>query len=258
VTIGDADLAAADPSPRARATPESRPPRPSLVIPGFGEIVDNFDYLEIDLDHLDIDLDYLEIDGHGAWLPSDRSAKPVEAALEETMRSARQEATESTARSVHPDRFRQALAHLPAPVTLVTCAALDDAPIGATVSAFSSLSLDPPLVVVSLDRRSGTLDSIRSRRAFAVHVLGDGHRSLATRFAERRGDKFHELEFERNNRGVPLLAQYSFRFECVLHDEFPGGDHVLVVGAVEELSEHEVAQDPVVWYGRTFQRLSGD
>jgi flavin reductase (DIM6/NTAB) family NADH-FMN oxidoreductase RutF len=251
VIISDTDLATADSSIEQRATPDPQPPYPSLVIPGSGEIVDNFDYLEIEID-------WLEIDGPGTWRSSDRVAAPADATLAVTTSFARQEATEHLGRVVHPDRFRQALAHLPAPVTLVTSAAADDAPIGATVSAFSSLSLDPPLVVVSLDRRSGTLEAIRSRRAFAVHVLGDGHRPLAMRFAERRGDKFHELEFARNDRGVPLLAQYSFRFECVLHDEFPGGDHVLVVGAVEELSEHDVFQDPVVWYGRTFQRLSGE
>jgi flavin reductase (DIM6/NTAB) family NADH-FMN oxidoreductase RutF len=242
VTIGDIEVAAADPSSEPRATLQSQAPLRSLVIPGFGEVVDYFDFVEVD--------------GRDAWISWDRLGEPVDATLEDTTGAARQDTAEQTARAVHPDRFRQALAHLPAPVTLVTCADLDDSPIGATVSAFSSLSLDPPLVVVSLDRRSGTLAAIRSRRAFAVHVLGDGHRPLATRFAERRGDKFHELEFARNDRGVPLLAQYSFRFECVLHDEFPGGDHALVVGAVEELSEHDVSQDPVVWYGRTFQRLS--
>jgi flavin reductase (DIM6/NTAB) family NADH-FMN oxidoreductase RutF len=204
-------------------------------------------------------LDDLEIDGQGAWSASDRSAEPIPATPEDTNGLARPNAiAEDSVRTVHSDRFRQALAHLPAPVTLVTCADTDDAPLGATVSAFSSLSLEPPLVVVSLDRRSRTLAAIRSRRAFAVHVLGDGHRPIAIRFAEQRSDKFHELEFARNDRGVPLLSQYHFRFECVLHDEFPGGDHAIVIGAVEELSEHDVSQDPVVWYGRTFRRLSGD
>jgi flavin reductase (DIM6/NTAB) family NADH-FMN oxidoreductase RutF len=243
VTVGDTDVAAADPVVEPTVTHSSEMPR-SFLIPGFGEVVDYFDFVEVD--------------GHDAWISWDRLVDPVDATLEVTARSAREDAPGDTARSVHPDRFRQALAHLPAPVTLVTCADSDGAPIGATVSAFSSLSLDPPLVVVSLDRRSGTLNAIRSRRAFAVHVLGDGHRPLAMRFAERRGDKFDEIRFARNERGVPLLEQYSFRFECVLHDEFPGGDHVLVVGAVEELSEHDVAQEPVVWYGRAFQRLSGE
>jgi flavin reductase (DIM6/NTAB) family NADH-FMN oxidoreductase RutF len=243
VIIGDADLAAVN-LIAPRPTPKLRPPLPSLVIPGFGEIVDAFDFLEVD--------------DHDAWLLPDYWAEPVDATLEDAAGPTHEDATEDTIRVVHPDRFRQALAHLPAPVTLVTCADPDDRPIGATVSAFSSLSLDPPLVVASLDRRSGTLEAIRSRRAFAVHVLGDSHRPLAMRFAERRGDKFDELEFARNERGVPLLEQYSFRFECVLHDEFPGGDHVLVIGAVEELSEHRISQDPVVWYGRTFQRLLGE
>jgi flavin reductase (DIM6/NTAB) family NADH-FMN oxidoreductase RutF len=246
VIISDADLALVDPSTASRATPEWHESFPLLVIPGSGDIVDSFDCLEID------DLN--------AWHLWARAQQSAEATLESTTASATvlPESRDSSIGAVHPDQFRQALAHLPAPVTLVTCADPGGTPIGATVSAFSSLSLDPPLVVVSLDRRSGTLEAIRSRRAFAVHVLGDGHRPLAMRFAEQRGDKFHELDFERNDRGVPLLGQYSFRFECVLHDEFPGGDHVLVVGAVEELSEHDVSQDPVVWYGRGFQRLRGD
>jgi len=87
---------------------------------------------------------------------------------------------------VHPDHFRDALARLPSPVTLVTSASVDGSPAGATVSAFSSLSLDPPLVVLSLDRTSSTLGAIRSRGAFAVHILGDDHRRLAVTFAGER------------------------------------------------------------------------
>ena len=242
MTIRDADIAADDARVDADAAFSLR--FTSLEFRGVGEIVD---------------FDYLEIEGDNAWRALRRSTgSNASPALAGNGPGRAPSAVDALAPMVHPDRFRQALAHLPAPVTLVTCASEDDAPIGATVSAFSSLSLDPPLVMVSLDRQSGTLAAIQSRGAFAVHVLGDGHRPLAIRFAERRTDKFREVEFERNDRGVPLLPHYSFRFECVLHDEFPGGDHAILVGAVEELSEHDVAQDPVVWYGRAFQRLQAD
>jgi flavin reductase (DIM6/NTAB) family NADH-FMN oxidoreductase RutF len=157
--------------------------------------------------------------------------------------------------AVDPIVFRDALASLPSPVTIVTSATTSGAPSGATVSAFSSLSLAPPLVLVSLDLTSTTLGAIRERGAFAVHVLGEAHAALAMHFASKALTKFAELPFTLNSRGVPLFRDCALRFECVVSSEFDGGDHAILVGAVEGIERPSGVHIPVIWFERGFQPL---
>ena len=150
--------------------------------------------------------------------------------------------------------FREALKDFPAGVTIVTSADSVDSPVGATVSAFASLSLEPPLIVVCLKRESGTVAAIRERRAFAVHILGNDQAQMALRFASDRSSKFEGLDFAANGAGVPLLGDCPVRLECELSDEMPGGDHVILVGLVAEASNAEVFE-PLVYANRRFLAL---
>jgi len=150
--------------------------------------------------------------------------------------------------------FRDALKDFPAGVTIVTSADGDGQPLGATVSAFASLSLDPPLVVVCLKRESGTVAGIRERRAFAVHILGNDQAQLALRFASDRSPKFEGLEFAANGSGVPVLGDCRVRLECELSDELPGGDHVILVGLVVDACNTDTFE-PLVYANRRFLAL---
>lgn len=168
------------------------------------------------------------------------------------------EPLQAAASVVDATAFRDALASLPTPVTVVTSATLDGAPSGATVSAFNSLSLVPPLVLVSLDLYSVTLGAIRERGAFAVHVLGEPHTSLALHFATKSNGKFSDLPFTLNSRGVPLFSDCALRFECLVSREFDGGDHAILVGAVERIDRPDGHHAPVIWFERAFQHLRPD
>ena len=150
--------------------------------------------------------------------------------------------------------FRSALSQFPAGVTIVTSADARLNPLGATVSAFSSLSLDPPLILVCLTRESRTTTAIRERSAFAVHLLDNAQANLARRFAADLVEKFDGSRYRFNAAGVPCLEDVGLRLECTLHAELDGGDHVIFVGLVQaapQLKDFE----PLVYARRNFFAL---
>jgi flavin reductase ActVB len=156
---------------------------------------------------------------------------------------------------VDAGEFRSALSQFPAGVTIVTSADERLNPLGATVSAFSSLSLDPPLVLVCLTRESRTTGAIRRRKAFAVHLCTSEQANLARRFAADVTEKFDGSNYRFNASGVPCLEDVGLRLECTLHAELEGGDHVIFVGLVQaapQLKEFE----PLVYARRNFFSLA--
>src|SRR6476620_545088 len=126
---------------------------------------------------------------------------------------------------VDRDELSTALSHFPAGVTIVTSADAKLNPLGATVSAFSSLSLDPPLILVCLARESRTTAASRQRQAFAVHLCTSEQATLARRSAADVVEKFDGSNYSFNAAGVPCLEDVGLRLECTLHTELEGGDH---------------------------------
>ena len=129
--------------------------------------------------------------------------------------------------------FRRVMGHFTTGVTLVTSRGPGDDPCGLTANAFSSVSLDPPLVLVCLDRTSETFGQLVEREAFAVSVLGAEDRALARRFSEGdRGSRFAGLEVRREVTGSPVVERALAWVDCRLRDVHRAGDHSIVVGEV--------------------------
>ncbi len=126
--------------------------------------------------------------------------------------------------------FRDLMAHVPAPVTVVTTH--DGAPHGTTVSAFASLSLSPKLVMVSMDNNSRILQRIRHVRRFGVNLLADGQGDVAMRFARDEALRFAPDDW-RLDRELPRLDGTAAWIECVLAYELPAGDHTILAGEVQ-------------------------
>ncbi|MGY1635857.1 flavin reductase family protein [Geodermatophilus sp. SYSU D00742] len=145
--------------------------------------------------------------------------------------------------------FRTAMADLPAAVSIVTTTAADGVPHGATVSAVTSLSLDPPLLLVCLDRASDTLAALEVGRHFLVHVAADGQQASVMRFAGKGADKFDGGHWAIGLSGQPQLRGAAQVLDCVVADLLPGGDHTIVVGRVAAL-EHDPSSTPVVYHRR--------
>ncbi|MFB7652412.1 MULTISPECIES: flavin reductase family protein [unclassified Streptomyces] len=150
--------------------------------------------------------------------------------------------------SVAPQRFRNLMAAVCAPVTVVTTS-VDGAPFGATVSSFASLSLDPPLVSVAFDRRSLLLHRIQEAGRFGVNLLGHGQADLAMLFATRGQDRFGGTAWHYDN-GLPRLEGTAGWATCDLYRTVEGGDHLLLFGLVRGASHTELP--PLVYAHRTF------
>jgi flavin reductase (DIM6/NTAB) family NADH-FMN oxidoreductase RutF len=148
--------------------------------------------------------------------------------------------------------FRQALAAVTAPVAVVT--SFDgDRPHGTTVSAFCSLSLDPPLMLVALDRDSDLLRMVRQSRRYGINVLAHGQEEIATRFARKGVDKFDDVSWSRDT-DLPRMEGTASWIACRLHDVMDGGDHVIAVGFVEH-AEASPAH-PLLYRQREFGTLT--
>ncbi|MGQ9925777.1 MAG: flavin reductase family protein [Chloroflexaceae bacterium] len=127
--------------------------------------------------------------------------------------------------------FRQVMSRFASGVTVVTTA--HEARLaGLTVSSFASLSLQPTLVLICIDRRANSHDVIAAAGQFAVNILSEGQEYLSRRFASDEATKFTEGTFFISERGLPLLHGVLAHIECALHSVFPGGDHTIYVGEV--------------------------
>jgi len=153
--------------------------------------------------------------------------------------------------------YRRALGHFATGVTVVTYAPEDtdsreDAEFrGTTVNSFTSVSLEPPLVLVSLGRQTRVAAALRSGTPYAVNILHHGQRDLAMWFADRP-QPGTRVDWE-VRAGVPHLAGCAAYFRCVVQDVHGAGDHVLVVGLVKEFQAH--GHQPLLFYRGTFERL---
>ena len=146
------------------------------------------------------------------------------------------------------DEFRATMASVCMPVTVVT--AMDAGrPHGTTVSAFSSLSIEPPLVMVALDRGSDLLAIIVATKRFGVNLLAHGQEDLALKFARKGSDKFDNVAWLESH-GLPRLDMNGGWVVCELDDLREGGDHMILLGRV--LKVEPVAGAPLVYHNRLF------
>lgn len=150
--------------------------------------------------------------------------------------------------------FRDALKDFATGVTVVTTSDAAGAPVGATVSAFTSLSVDPPLILVCLRDGSRTTAAIRERGAFAVHFLDKSQPSLAQKFAMDRPDKFDDVPYSLDEFGVPCIDASKRVLECRLEGEYAGGDHLIFIGLVES-SRHTQDFEPLLYSQRHYYGL---
>lgn len=157
--------------------------------------------------------------------------------------------------SVKPEAFRAALAQFPSGVTITTT--LDDSgqPWGFTASAFCSLSLDPPLLLVCLQTNADCYDAFRSAEKFAASILSARQSEIALRFATKGLNKFDGLATEPGPAtGAPLITGACSSLECVAYDRYDGGDHDILIGRVVRAAHRN--EEPLLYYDRRFGRFT--
>jgi flavin reductase (DIM6/NTAB) family NADH-FMN oxidoreductase RutF len=170
---------------------------------------------------------------------------------------ARHPLTESAMRLDAPDqpRLRDALGTFATGVTVVTCRAPDGAPLGVTVNSFNSVSLEPPLVLVSLDRNLQSLPGFLAAPYFAVNVLAASQREVSIRFAQRGIDKWTATPTKASRSGTPLIVDSLAMFDCARWAAYDGGDHIILVGRVMGLTQEPDAA-PLLFFRSSYCELN--
>jgi flavin-dependent trigonelline monooxygenase, reductase component len=144
-----------------------------------------------------------------------------------------------TMSAVGATEFRHVLGHFLTGVTVATACGPAGEPVGMTVNAFMSASLDPPLVLLSVARSAASFTAMETARRYAVHILSEEQRDISAAFARSAADgadKFAEIRWSRAKDGLPLLDDYLARLECTIVDRVELGDHVGYVGRVDAAS----------------------
>lgn len=149
--------------------------------------------------------------------------------------------------TIDPQDFRRAMASFPSGVTVVTAPDERGGVAGFTASAFCSLSLDPALVLVCPALTSSTYPQLLRAQRFAIHVLAADQQDLALTFAAKGAAKAAGLDWSLSALGNPVLPGAACVIECALWRDYAGGDHAIIVGAVQSI---EVTDRPVLLYHR--------
>ena len=149
--------------------------------------------------------------------------------------------------------LRDAFGSFTTGVTIVTTSGPAGVDIGLTANSFSSVSLEPPMVLWSLARTSSNIDAFRNSGHFAVHILSANQEALSARFASKVADRFEGLALDRGPDGIPMLPGCMASFACKLAYQYEGGDHVIFVGEIIDFSHS--ARQPLVFHGGRYGML---
>ncbi len=150
--------------------------------------------------------------------------------------------------------FRDALGCFATGVTVVTTTDSYSEPVGLTANSFTSVSLDPPLLLVCIANGSSSAAVLESAERFAINILQIGQQLTSNRFAGKNEDRFAETPWQMSEFGIPVLTGALASFECVREAIYPAGDHFILVGKVLK-ARFEPQRDPLLYFRGKYRRL---
>ena len=148
--------------------------------------------------------------------------------------------------------YRNALGKFGTGVAIVSTKTNDELPVGVTINSFNSVSLEPPIVLWSLNKQSPSLKAFDDTRKFVIHVLSKDQVDLSKRFSSRIEEKFANVAYEFGKSGVPLIPGCSATFECTTWLRQEVGDHILFLGRVENFTSTE--KEALLYYKGRYAR----
>jgi len=151
--------------------------------------------------------------------------------------------------------LRDAFGQFATGVTVVTTTNSNDEPVGLTANSFASVSLEPPMVSWSVDKSASRFAEFESAKYYTISVLNEEQEDLSNHFATYSWDDnaFNNIDWYKGHNGVPQLNNVSARFHCRLEHAFEGGDHIILLGIVEDYDSEP--QEPLVFFQGDYRQL---
>ena len=196
----------------------------------------------------------LEVAGAGHMVPGDQNDSFNSAVLAFLERVARRPAQREIETGFDARTLRNALGCFTTGVTVITTRAADGSPVGFTANSFSSVSLDPPLVLFCLDGRSSSLPALEAAGVFVINILHIGQQDVSARFAKRGEDRFAETPCEIWDTGVPVVKESMASLECRTLQVLDGGDHRIFLGQVIRV-RCDPSRDPLLYLQGQYRRV---
>jgi flavin reductase (DIM6/NTAB) family NADH-FMN oxidoreductase RutF len=153
--------------------------------------------------------------------------------------------------------FRQALGSFPTGVAVITALSPSGAPMGITVNSFTSVSLEPPMVLWCLDKKSDRYAVFAKANGFTISVLGTAHEEVSSRLAKPGSHSLHDIPLLATELGPPALADALAFFECTSEAVYEGGDHGIILGRVLRFARRD-AGAPLVFFRGRYGALADD
>lgn len=151
--------------------------------------------------------------------------------------------------------FRDSCGKFLTGVTVVTTADAEGNYVGITANSFTSVSLEPPMVLVCIDNKINSYDTFANAKSYAVHILGEDQENISGLFATKGADKFSDLETEIGINDIPLLKDYSVRMECEVVNQVTAGDHIILIGEVKKLNRSNGDRNPLGFYSGKYVKF---
>jgi flavin reductase (DIM6/NTAB) family NADH-FMN oxidoreductase RutF len=156
---------------------------------------------------------------------------------------------------IEKNQLRQVMGHFATGVTIITTFNKEGEMHGLTANAFTSVSLEPPLLLISVDKKAESWPAFEESKVFTVNILAEDQEALSRKFAVSGGNKFEGVAYRRGGNGAAILDGALSYIECTLYAAYEGGDHSLYLG---EIQQAEVREGKPLCFFRGGYRTLGD
>jgi len=155
------------------------------------------------------------------------------------------------------DLFKEALGNYPTGVTIVTTTDENKTPLGLTVNSFASVSLDPLLVLWSIDHKVSSIEAFRNRGKFAIHILAGNQAELCKTFSSKNVDRFATCNWSFSSADLPVIEGAFAVLECETYETIEAGDHTILIGAVQNIQVNKEL-NPMLYHRRHFGEIPAE
>jgi flavin reductase (DIM6/NTAB) family NADH-FMN oxidoreductase RutF len=156
--------------------------------------------------------------------------------------------------AIDRNELRRVMGHFATGVTIITTVSKSGQMFGLTANAFTSVSLDPPLLLIAVDKKAESYPSFEESRVFTVNILSDSQEALSRKFAVSGGNKFEGVAYHMGANGAPILLGTLAYVECRLYAAHDGGDHTIFLGEIQQAETRE--GKPLLFYRGGYRAIS--